>query len=168
MQRGGAVPSAEDDDSALDAPAGAERYLWGLVVAVLAAAFVALIEIDAQSQRVVDPQGRAWPFSVLVGLDLTERIAGWPEVISSGLIGDPLYRTLLGWHLLADFVFLAAYGFLLVGLVRATFRTRGDRPPACSIATRATCRSSSCASTAKRRCCSARASATTTCCSPPI
>jgi len=127
MQRGGAVPSAEDDGSALDAPAGAERYLWGLVVAVLAAAFVALIEIDAQSQRVVDPQGRAWPFSVLVGLDLTERIAGWPEVISSGLIGDPLYRTLLGWHLVADFVFLAAYGFLLIGLVRATFRTRGAR-----------------------------------------
>ncbi len=121
------MPSAKTGDSSRDAPGRPERYLWGLVVAVLAAALVALIEIDAQSERVVDAQGRAWPFSVLVGLDLTERTAGWPEVVGSGLIGDPLYRTLLGWHLVADFVFLAAYGFVLLGLVRATFRTPGAR-----------------------------------------
>ena len=126
------MPSAQVDDSSRDVSsheiaARSKRYLWGLVVAVLAAALVALIEIDAQSARVVDSQGRAWPFSVLVGLDLTERTAGWSEVIGTGLIADPLYRALLSWHLVVDFVFLAAYGVLLVGLVRSMFRTREAR-----------------------------------------
>ena len=53
------------------------RYLWGLAVALATACVVALGEIDAQSGRMVDGQGRAWPFSVLVGPGAVEREAGW-------------------------------------------------------------------------------------------
>src|SRR5262245_51334801 len=89
----------------------ARRYLWGLAVAVGTACGVALGEINAQSGRLVDAQGRAWPFSVLVGPGFVERSAGWPEVLS-GLIDDELYRALLSWHLAIGVVFMITYGVL--------------------------------------------------------
>ncbi len=108
---------------AADEPPPPRRYLWGLVLAAAAAAVVALIEINAQSERVVDDQGRAWPLSVLFGLDARERQAGWIEVVGSGLIENRLFRTILAWHLVVDVVFIAAYALLLFGLVRACFRS---------------------------------------------
>lgn len=107
-------------------PIRARRYLWGLSVALVTACLVALSEVDAQSGRVVDGQGRAWSLSVLVGPGGSERRAGWTEVLS-GLIGDPLYRALLSWHVAIDLVLLVAYGSLLAGLVVALFRTSGGR-----------------------------------------
>jgi hypothetical protein len=104
----------------------ARRYLWGLAVALVVACIVALVEIDAQTGRIVDSQGRAWPVSVLVGPGSSERDAGWTEVLS-GLITDPLYRALLSWHLVIDLVLVAASGCLLAGLVVVLFRSRAGR-----------------------------------------
>ncbi|HEY5847154.1 MAG TPA: hypothetical protein VIT42_10260 [Microlunatus sp.] len=104
------------------------RYLWGLALALVTACVVALGEIDAQSGRMVDGQGRAWPFSVLVGPGAVERSAGWSEVLGAGgLIDDPLFRALLSWHLAVDLIFLLAYGCLLTGLVAVLYRSRVAR-----------------------------------------
>ncbi|MDN5771298.1 MAG: hypothetical protein L0H24_10425, partial [Microlunatus sp.] len=108
-------------------PAMSRRYLWGLAAALAVTAIVALIEIDAQSDRVVDRLGRAWPFAVLAGPNRSERTAGWLEVITSGLIADPLYRALLSWYLVVDAIFIVAYAALLIGLVRAGFRSGNGR-----------------------------------------
>lgn len=110
----------------LPQPVRARRYLWGLAVALAVACTVALGEINAQSGRLVDSQGRAWSFDVLVGPGFVERTAGWPEVLA-GLIDDPLYRALLSWHLVIGLVFVITYGLLLGGLVRVLFRTHGGR-----------------------------------------
>ena len=103
---------------------------------------VALGEIDAQSGRMVDGEGRAWPFSVLVGPGAVERSAGWSEVLGAGgLIDDPLFRALLSWHLAVDVIFLLAYGCLLTGLVAVLYRSRvarrlgGDSSPSWSPST---------------------------------
>lgn len=107
-------------------PIRARRYLWGLAVALIIASTVALSEIDAQSGRVVDSQGRAWPLSVLVGPGFSERRAGWDAVLG-GLITDPLYRALLSWHLAIDLILLVAYGCVLAGLVGILFTSSGGR-----------------------------------------
>jgi len=97
--------------------AAAGRYLWGLAVALAVVCVVALGEIDAQSGRVVGVQGRAWPFSVLVGPGFAERTAGWTEVLMpDGLISNELFRALLSWHLVIDTIFVITYGCLLAGL----------------------------------------------------
>lgn len=104
------------------------RYLWGLAVALATACLVALAEIDAQSARIVDSQGRAWPFSVLVGPGAVERRAGWTEVLASGgLITDPLFRALLGWYAAVDLVFVVTLGCLLAGLVALLYRSASGR-----------------------------------------
>jgi hypothetical protein len=106
----------------------ARRYLWGLAVALATACVVALAEIDAQSARMVDSQGRAWPFSVLVGPGAVERRAGWTEVLAGGgLVADPLFRGLLGWYAAVDLVFVITYGSLLAGLVALLYRSRPGR-----------------------------------------
>lgn len=109
------------------APA-ARRYLWGLAVALAVAGLVARAEIDAQSARMVDSQGRAWPFSVLVGSGAVERRAGWAEVLArGGLITDPLFRSLLNWYATVDLVLVLTYGCLLAGLVGVLYRSRTGR-----------------------------------------
>ena len=107
-------------------PIRARRYLWGVAVALVVACWVALSEIDAQSGRVVDGQGRAWPLSVLVGPGFRERRAGWDSVLG-GLITDPLYRALLSWHLAIDLILLVAYGCVLAGLVAVLFKSSSGR-----------------------------------------
>lgn len=107
-------------------PVRARRYLWGLAIALAVACMVAVGEINAQSGRLVDDQGRAWPLSVLVGPGWIERSAGWPEVLS-GLINDPLYRSLLGWFLAINTIFVACYAAVIGGLVGALFRTKPAR-----------------------------------------
>lgn len=104
----------------------ARRYLWGLAIALAVACTVAVGEINAQSGRIVDDQGRAWPLSVLVGPGWVERGAGWPEVLTS-LIGDPLYRALLTWFLIINVVFIVCYAAVFAGLVAALFRTKRAR-----------------------------------------
>ncbi len=106
----------------------ARRYLWALAVALATACVVALAEIDAQSARMVDSQGRAWPFSVLVGPGAVERRAGWTEVLAGGgLMTDQLFRALLGWYAAVDLVFVVTYGCLLAGLVALLYRSRAGR-----------------------------------------
>ena len=106
----------------------ARRYLWALAVALATACLVALAEIDAQSARMVDSQGRAWPFSVLVGPGAVERRAGWTEVLGAGgLIADPLFRALLGWYAAVGLVLVITCGCLLAGLVALLYRSRGGR-----------------------------------------
>lgn len=100
----------------------ARRYLWGLAIALAVACMVAVGEINAQSGRLVDDQGRAWPLSVLVGPGWIERSRGWPEVLTS-LIGDPLYRALLSWFLAINAIFVVCYAAVLAGLIAALFRT---------------------------------------------
>ncbi len=107
-------------------PVRARRYLWGLAIALAVACMVAVGEINAQSGRIVDDQGRAWPLSVLVGPGWIERGAGWPEVLTS-LINDPLYRALLSWFLVINVVFIVCYAAVLAGLVAALFRTSRAR-----------------------------------------
>ena len=104
----------------------ARRYLWGLAIALAVACVVAIGEINAQSGRVVDDQGRAWPLTVLVGPGWVERSAGWPEVLTS-LINDSLYRALLSWFLVINVIFIVCYAALLAGLVAALFRTKVAR-----------------------------------------
>lgn len=107
-------------------PVRARRYLWGLAIVLAVACVVAVGEIDAQSGRLVDDQGRAWPLSVLVGPGWIERGAGWPEVLTS-LINDPLYRALLSWFLVINVIFIVCYAAVLAGLVAALFRTKRAR-----------------------------------------
>lgn len=135
IARRAAAPTPPEQQPTPDAPTDpgpsappARRYVWGLVVAVATACTVALAEVDAQSARMVDGQGRAWPFSVLVGPNPVERRAGWGEVLAAdGLIDNPLFRALLGWHVVVDLVFVVAYGCLLAGLVTVLYRSRTGR-----------------------------------------
>ncbi len=105
-------------------PIEPKSYLWGLIVSVTAACVIALTEIGAQSARVVGPDGRAWPFSVLfAGGD--DAATGWRAIAAGGMLTGPddaLFQRLLWWHLGVDLVFMIAYGLLLAGLVHAAFR----------------------------------------------
>ena len=105
-------------------PIRPSSYLWGLVLSITAAAVVALTEINAQSARVVGPDGHAWPFSVLFAAG-EDGATGWREVAAAGMLTQPeygLFQRLLWWHLGVDLIFMIAYGTLLAGLVHATFR----------------------------------------------
>ena len=122
------APAAEEpahEEPAAAKPVSPKRYLWGLVIALAAACLVAFGEIDAQSGRIVDAQGRAWPVSVLVGPGV-ERREGWPAVLT-GMVNDPLYplyRALHMWFLATDLIFIACYVAVLFGLIAALFRNR--------------------------------------------
>ena len=105
-------------------PIRPSSYLWGLVLSITAAAVVALTEINAQSARVVGPDGHAWPFSILFAAG-EDGATGWREIAAAGMLTQPeyaLFQRLLWWHLGVDLIFMIAYGTLLAGLVHAAFR----------------------------------------------
>ncbi len=92
----------------------------GAVVGALFAAYLAMAEINRLSADVPDDQGRPWPFTTLMG---PSRLFDWSSEgwTAGGFTSDDgaLYSWLV-CYLLLDFVFIAAYGYLLLRWVGRT------------------------------------------------